>query len=109
MYALSLAIGIHKLLELGCIFDFEENFLAVLNKGWCTWLLTLRLSCSGGGGAVVICPINLINNISSNIKLEYLNIELSNLYFSMQCLVQLCCSFIYAPINQALVLGFFSN
>jgi hypothetical protein len=45
MYALALAIGIHKLFQLRGVLDLEENFLAILDKGNSTWLLTLRLSC----------------------------------------------------------------
>lgn len=46
-YALALAVRIHQLLESSRVLDLEEDLLTVLRIGPVTWLLTLRLSCSG--------------------------------------------------------------
>lgn len=53
-YALALAVRIHQLLESSRALDLEEDLLAVLPIGPCTWLLTLRLSCSGLGAVASV-------------------------------------------------------
>jgi hypothetical protein len=60
-----LTVGVHELLELSGILDLEEDFLAILSREYCTWLLTLRLSCSGAAaaGAVVISLTQKMNII----------------------------------------------
>jgi hypothetical protein len=52
-YALTLAVGIHQLLQLGRVLYLEKDLLAVLHKQGSTWLFTFRFNCSGAPAAVV--------------------------------------------------------
>ena len=78
---MSLAVGIHELLELGGGLDLEEDLLAVLNREKSTWLLTLRLSCS------VLAAVTTEGAGASDIELNYISNWEASVIISLQNII----------------------